>query len=187
MTTAWPQGSPHQRRSDALLGCQWDDATSNDENVVVAVEFECETRLSLTPAEAFDLSLRVDVHTASLAHSCERASANAGSMLGLGDEVTWRARHFGLPWTMTSKIVKWDRPSRFVDEQESGPFATFRHEHVFEPHGGGTRMTDRVAFRAPLGPIGRLFEKAVLGRYMRRLIQTRNGFLASQSADGTLH
>jgi ligand-binding SRPBCC domain-containing protein len=154
---------------------------------VVTVEFECETMLLLDPEEAFDLSLRVDAHTASLADSGERATTNAGSTLGLGDEVTWRARHFGLPWTMTSKIVEWDRPSRFVDEQERGPFAMFRHEHLFELHEGGTRMTDRVAFRAPLGPIGVLVEKALLGRYMHGLIQTRNRYLASKPPNGTWH
>jgi ligand-binding SRPBCC domain-containing protein len=150
------------------------------EDVVMTVAFECETILLLNPAAAFDLSLSVAAHTASLAGSDERATTDAGSMLGLGDEVTWHARHFGLPWTMTSKVVEWDRPTRFVDVQERGPFAMFRHEHVFEPHAGGTRMTDRVTFRAPLGPIGGLVEKAVLGRYLRRLIQTRNAYLAVQ-------
>ena len=108
-------------------------------------------------------------------------------MLGLGDEVTWHARHFGLLWTMTIKIVEWDRPSRFVDEQERGPFAMFRHEHLFEPHGDGTRMTDRVAFRAPFGPIGGFVERVVLGRYMHGVIQTRNRYLESQPADGASH
>jgi ligand-binding SRPBCC domain-containing protein len=40
----------------------------------------------------------------------------------------------------------------FVDEQESGPFAAWRHEHRFEGVGpGGTRLTDRVTYRVPLG------------------------------------
>src|SRR5437667_12407456 len=39
----------------------------------------------------------------------------AGDALSsLGETVTWRARHFGVPWTVTSKITALDRPSRFV-------------------------------------------------------------------------
>jgi ligand-binding SRPBCC domain-containing protein len=33
---------------------------------------------------------------------------------------------------MTSRITEWSRPERFVDEQVRGPFAAFRHEHLFE-------------------------------------------------------
>ena len=36
--------------------------------------------------------------------------------MNLDDEVTWSARHFGVPWRMTSKIVEYQRPDQFVDE-----------------------------------------------------------------------
>lgn len=155
------------------------------DNVAMTVEFECETVLLLGPVDAFDLSLSVDAHTASLAASGERATTSVGATLGLGDDVTWRARHFGLPWTMTSRIVEWERPTRFVDEQVHGPFAMFRHEHLFEPHGADTRMTDRVKFRAPYGPIGTVVERVFLARYLCHLIQTRNAYLASRPTDDT--
>jgi ligand-binding SRPBCC domain-containing protein len=144
----------------------------------VAVEFESVTFLRLEPADAFDASLNVDVHAASLARSRERAMSSAGQALALGDEVTWRARHFGLPWTMTSRIVEWDRPRRFVDQQQKGPFAAFRHEHLFEPYVTGTRMTDRIQFTTRMGVVGIVAEKVVLGRYVRKLIETRNRYLA---------
>jgi ligand-binding SRPBCC domain-containing protein len=144
----------------------------------VTVEFESVTFLSLDPPEAFDVSLNIDAHTASLMRSREQATSSAGQTLGLGDEVTWRARHLGLPWTMTSRIIEWDRPRRFVDQQQQGPFAEFRHEHLFERNASGTRMTDRIQFTAPMGVIGVLAEKVLLGRYMRKLIATRNEYLA---------
>ena len=43
--------------------------------------------------------------------------------MSLGQTVTWQARHFGLPFRMTSKITEYERPTHFVDEQVSGPFA----------------------------------------------------------------
>jgi ligand-binding SRPBCC domain-containing protein len=57
---------------------------------------------------------------------------------------------------MTSRIMAFDAPSRFVDEQARGPFARFRHEHLFPPQSNGsTMMIDQVAFDAPFGPIAR--------------------------------
>jgi ligand-binding SRPBCC domain-containing protein len=145
----------------------------------VSVSFECVTQLAVAPEAAFDLSSDVEAHTSSMARSGEQAVGGIRSgRLGLNDEVTWRARHFGVPWQMTSKITEWERPGRFVDEQVRGPFASFRHEHFFEPSETGTRMVDRVAFSAPLGGLGRLAERVLLGRYVQQLIETRNQFLA---------
>ena len=39
-------------------------------------------------------------------------------------------------------------------------------------------MVDRIEFPAPFGPVGRLVEKQVLARYLRKLIETRNRHLA---------
>lgn len=134
------------------------------------------------PAETvFDLSLDVDLHLRSMAAWRERVVGSPSSPLGLEDEVTWKARHFGLPFTMTSRIVELERPSRFVDEQVRGPFARFRHEHLFEPADGGTRMTDNVAFDAPLGPLGDLAEAVALRRRLRHLIEVRNEALVAEA------
>src|SRR4051794_1131705 len=134
--------------------------------------------MPIPPEAAFDLSLSIDLHLGSFADTHERAVAGVtAGVIGPGEFVTWRARHFGITWTMTSVIAEWDRPLRFVDEQRSGPFKSFRHEHVFEAVEHGTRLLDRVEFEAPFGLVGRAVERAVLARYMRRLIDVRNTFL----------
>ena len=97
--------------------------------------------------------------------------------MNLGDEVTWAARHFGIPFRMTSHIVELDRPTRFVDEQVRGPFARFRHEHLFEVIEQGTRMTDAVEFDAPFGPVGDIAERLVLRAYLKKLIRSRADYL----------
>lgn len=93
-----------------------------------------------------------------------------------GEEVTWHARHFGIRWAMTSRIVALERPARFVDEQTRGPFARFRHEHLFAREEGGTRMIDVVSFDAPFGPVG-IIAEMVLAPYVRKLIDQRNLYL----------
>jgi ligand-binding SRPBCC domain-containing protein len=141
--------------------------------------FEVVTGIAAPPQRVFELSLEVEVHTASMAGSGERAigGVTAGRMQ-LGDTVTWQARHFGLRWRMTSRISACDPPGFFVDEQVAGPFARWRHAHHFEPDGnGGTVMRDLVDFAAPLGPLGTVAERTVLDRYMPRLIRLRNDHL----------
>ncbi|MGY4543434.1 ligand-binding SRPBCC domain-containing protein [Arthrobacter sp. UYNi723] len=95
-----------------------------------------------------------------------------------GQEVTWRARHFGVPLTMTSRITALAFPASFTDEQVRGPFKFFRHVHEFQAAETGSIMTDRVEFAAPLGILGRLAERLVLRRYLQRLIAHRGRFLA---------
>ncbi|TDE92701.1 cyclase [Occultella glacieicola] len=133
------------------------------------------------PVEAcFDLSLSVDAHTASMARSGERAvgPVTAG-VLGPGESVTWRARHFGIPFTMTSRVVEYEAPHRFVDEQVSGPFSRWWHEHRFEAVDAGTLMSDLVEFASPLGPVGRVADRLLLTGYLTRLLTTRNDWIVA--------
>lgn len=129
-------------------------------------------------ARLFDLARSIDVHKQSFSHSREKAVAGVTSgLISLGEEVTWQARHFGLPLKMTSKITHMQSPDYFVDEQIKGPFAKFRHVHEFSQDSSGTTMIDRVEFTAPFGPLGLLVERLVLARYMRNLIEMRNSHL----------
>lgn len=128
------------------------------------------------PASAesmFDLSLDIGAHVASMADSGERAVAGVTSgRIGLGESVTWHARHLGVWFTMTSRILELERPRLFVDAQTRGPFRTFRHEHVFEDVVGGCRMTDTITLASPV--LGAVVEPLVLVPYLRRLIRRRN-------------
>ena len=70
-------------------------------------------------------------------------------------------------------------PDYFVDEQVRGPFRSFRHVHEFREDAGRTVMVDRIEFAAPFGPLGRLAEKLILTRYLRKLIEHRNRHLTA--------
>jgi len=100
----------------------------------------------------------------------------------LGEQVTWRARHFGFTFHMTSRITEMERPRRFVDEQVAGPFRYWRHVHSFEAEADGTRMLDRIDYEAPFGLLGRAADRLLLNRYLTDLIARRNDFI-KQSAE----
>jgi ligand-binding SRPBCC domain-containing protein len=149
----------------------------------VTVRFEVTTPIAATAEVVFDLSLDIDAHLGSMAASGEQAIGGVTSgPIGLGEEVTWRARHLGIWWTMTSRVTELDRPRRFVDEQVRGPFARFHHEHRFVAGDGAhTEMTDVVTFTAPAGPIGVAAEALVLRRLLTALIEERGRYLKTEA------
>jgi len=139
--------------------------------------FELVTLIDAVPESCFDLSLDVDLHTQSTGAREEIVAGVRSGLMVLGDDVTWKAWHFGIPFRMTSAITEYERPTRFVDEQTRGPFARWRHEHRFEPNSGGTRMVDVVDYRSPLGPLGSLVDRIRLEQYLVELLRRRNEFL----------
>jgi ligand-binding SRPBCC domain-containing protein len=138
-----------------------------------------ETVIGAPVGDCFDLSLSVDAHTASMSASGERAIGGVTSgVMKLGDTVTWRARHFGITFRMTSAITAYQFPRRFVDEQQRGPFRRWWHEHTFTAMANGaTRMTDVVEFGSPLGPLGMMADRLVLGHYLPHLLRQRSSWL----------
>ena len=137
-----------------------------------------ETLIVASPERCFDLSLSVDLHRHSVAHTRERPIAGVASgIMRLGDTVTWEAVHFGVKQHLTTKITAYERPRYFIDEMIQGIFRELKHHHAFIPEPAGTLMIDTFTFRAPLGILGRVAEALVLTRYMRRLLLTRNRYL----------
>lgn len=144
--------------------------------------FEITTESSASAAALCDVSLDIDLHVASMADSGERAIAGVTSgRIGLGESVTWRARHFAVWFTMTSRITELDHPRRFVDEQVTGPFRSFRHVHEFHHTAEGCRMVDTITVASPV--FGVLAERLVLVPYLRRLIRERNRTLLAAVGD----
>ena len=129
----------------------------------------------------FDLARSVEVHLAGNVHFGEAAVAAAGvtsGLIGLGEQVTWRAKHFGLWLTLTSEITAMNPPAYFQDTMVSGPFRSMIHDHCFRRLSPGeTEMKDIFCFAAPLGILGRLVELAVLRRYMHDLLSERNAVI----------
>jgi ligand-binding SRPBCC domain-containing protein len=74
--------------------------------------------------------------------------------------IEYRLRLAGLPLRWRTRIARWDPPRGFVDVQESGPYALWEHQHVFQPCDGGVLMADVVRYAPPLGPLGELVHQA---------------------------
>lgn len=123
----------------------------------------------------FDLSRSVELHAASLAHTGERAVAGVTTgLIALGEEVTWRARHFGIRQHLTSRITAFERPFHFRDSLVRGAFRRFDHDHFFAQRGEITIIRDVFDFQSPFGILGRMADRLFLIDYMERLLRARN-------------
>lgn len=88
--------------------------------------------------------------------------------MAAGTRIEYRLRLFGVPFRWRTVISVWEPGRRFVDEQESGPFALWVHEHVFDsPTPTSTRIRDEVRYALPLEPFGRIAHPIVRARLDR--------------------
>lgn len=81
----------------------------------------------------------------------------------------YRMRWLGLPLRWRSFIREFDPPARFVDVQVRGPYDRWEHRHLFIEERGGTWVEDRVTYRLPMGPLGRLAHALVVGPQLRAI------------------
>ncbi len=126
----------------------------------------------------FDLARSVDLHMTSTAHIGERVVAGVTTgLLALGQEVTWRAKHFGIWHYLTSRITAFKRPIHFRDSMVRGIFHRFDHDHFFTQNGNITVMRDVFDFQSPLRILGRMTDQLFLIRYLRPLLKARNSMI----------
>jgi len=95
-------------------------------------------------------------------------------LIGLGEYVTWKAKHFGVYQKLTSKITQFKSPYYFVDEMVNGAFKAFKHEHHFEECKGVTLLTDYFVYTSTFGAIGKLADRLFLENYMTELLKEKN-------------
>ena len=78
-----------------------------------------------------------------------------------------------LRWVARHEDFVADR--RFCDVQERGPFARWRHEHLFEPDGlAGSCLTDRIEYALPMGRVGALLGGRMVRRKLDRMFSFRH-------------
>jgi ligand-binding SRPBCC domain-containing protein len=141
-----------------------------------------ETTLIAAPIErVFDLSRSVEVHLLANVHDNEQALATGGvitGLVGLGQQVTWRAKHFGFWHNLTSETTALERPTYFQVTMVKGIFRSMKADHRLRSLPSGlTELKDIFAIGAPLPILGDIAEALFLRRYMMTLNRERNAVI----------
>lgn len=159
-----------------------DIVTTKNVNAMSTIYLE--TVIDAPIEHCFDLSRSIDLHVDSLAHTREEAIAGKTSgLIELGEWVTWKAWHFGIPLKMTVGICEMKPPYSFTDEQIKGPFKYLKHIHTFKQEGESTIMIDEFSFQSPFGIIGKLVDKNILTEHLTKILTTRNNSIQSKAEE----
>ena len=75
--------------------------------------------------------------------------------MAVGTTIDYRLAWRGIPLRWTSEIAAWEPPHRFIDQQLSGPYRLWRHEHRFEERENGTNVIDEVEYAVWGGAIAK--------------------------------
>lgn len=143
------------------------------------------TLIAAPMQRCFDLARSIDLHVHSMKFSKEEAIAGRKSgLIDLHETVTWKARNFGINFTMTSKVNTMESPVCFIDEMIKGPFKKLHHQHLFTSIQDVTEMTDIFEFNAPAGIFGLIVEQLFLKEYMVDLLRKRNLMIKAAAENG---
>jgi len=63
---------------------------------------------------------------------------------------------WNIPFQWVTEIAHMQEPRFFVDEQRSGPYSFWHHQHIFEEVPGGIEITDIVHYAMPRVPFASL-------------------------------
>jgi ligand-binding SRPBCC domain-containing protein len=137
-----------------------------------------QTTIAAPIERCFDLARSIDFHVHSASSTKEQAiNGVTCGLIELGQQVEWRARHFGCWFNMTVSITEMRCPLHFQDAMTKGPFRYFRHDHRFTEQGGRTEMVDRVEFASPVPVFGSIADFLFLRHHLKLFLQERNHLL----------
>lgn len=68
----------------------------------------------------------------------------------------------------------YDPPHMFEDVQLKGPFRSWRHRHVVEPHADGAILRDEIDYEPPFGFLGRVVAPMLVQKRLQKLFDYRH-------------
>jgi ligand-binding SRPBCC domain-containing protein len=81
---------------------------------------------------------------------------------------------FGIKMNWMTEITHVKEGEYFVDEQRSGPYALWHHQHHFKKIEGGVLMTDILNYAIPYGIIGRFINSALVAKQIEKIFDYRS-------------
>lgn len=79
----------------------------------------------------------------------------------------------GIPMRWVTEIKSMRDKCFFIDEQRTGPYKIWHHEHHFKEVAGGVEMTDIVSYELPFGFVGRLFHRLLVKNKLEEIFAHR--------------
>lgn len=102
-----------------------------------------------------------------------------------GSRVVLESRLGPIPLKWVAVHTEYEPPHLFADQQESGPFAHWHHQHhILDDGAGGTILRDEIEYRLPLGALGRLLGSRLVRKKLERMFDYRHEVTVRELASG---
>ena len=79
----------------------------------------------------------------------------------------------GIPMKWMTEISQVRELQYFVDEQRSGPYTLWHHQHFIEPIEGGVLMSDIVTYIPPFGFLGAIANSLFIKKQLQTIFDYR--------------
>ena len=97
-----------------------------------------------------------------------------GSKMYPGQIISYRVKLLpmvSVRWV--TEITHVQEPHYFVDDQLTGPYALWHHQHRFKEVPSGVEMTDEITYAIPFGIIGRLANSLFVEKQLKTIFRFR--------------
>ncbi len=84
---------------------------------------------------------------------------------------------FGISMTWITEITQISEKKYFIDEQRSGPYKIWHHEHHFKVTNEGVEMSDLLYYKLPFGFIGKIINFLFVGKKVKSIFDYREKIL----------
>lgn len=91
-----------------------------------------------------------------------------------GQIIRYRITLFGIPFFWKTRITEWVPGKKFADEQLSGPYTKWYHEHFFEEIDGRTYMTDKITYLSKGWILAPFLHKLFVDKNVKEIFEYRD-------------
>lgn len=143
-------------------------------------QFVFQSRLPVPPADAFAFHQRPDIFSLLLPPWQKVKVISRHGGLRVGARVEFRIYFGPFYKTWVAVHTEYEHNRLFTDVQQKGPFAFWRHRHIFIPDGDGCLLRDEIDYRLPFGLTTLL--APLVEKDLRRMFQFRHQSTAAALA-----
>lgn len=93
----------------------------------------------------------------------------------IGSQAIIEQKIFGIiPTRWVAEHTAYDPPRMFEDVQISGPFSSWRHRHIIEPHADGAILRDEIEYEPPMWFLGVLAAPLLVVPKLEKMFEYRH-------------
>lgn len=140
----------------------------------VSVRFTANSVIHTTPEQLFAFHELPDAFLRLLAPSEKIRVIQTSPSLNVGSRTIVEMRIAFVWVTFESLHTAYDPPHSFEDQQVRGPFRSWRHRHIVEPHVDGATLIDDIEYTPPFGILGRLVDPIAIKPRLRKVFAFRH-------------